>query len=65
MYICCSFINLLSFYFFSFFLFDRHYTLSVEVKTLPGKIRIHILQYMNIYLKYILLDGENNRGTSG
>ena len=46
-------------------LFDRHYTLSVEVNTLPGEIRMNVLQHMSINLKYILFDGENDHGTSG
>ena len=46
-------------------LFDRHYTLSVEGNTLPGKIEINMLQHMNINWIYISFDGENDHGTSG
>ena len=45
-------------------LFDRHYTLSVKVIALPGKLKVHILQHMNINLKYISFNGQNEHGTS-
>ena len=48
--VCCFCI-----FIYFYLLFDRHYTLSVEVNALPGKIKIYMLQYMNINWKYISL----------
>ena len=54
---CCLSLLFLFIYFFVV-VTDISHTLSVEVNTLPGEIKIHMLQYMNINWKYVSFDGE-------
>ena len=51
--VCCCFV--LSIYFP--LLFDRYYTLSVEVN-IAWEIKVHMFQHVNIDRIYILFDGE-------
>ena len=37
-------------------LFDARYTLSVKVKSLPGKIKIHMLQHVNINHTHVYVE---------